>query len=324
MLLLLAGTANGDRVKDLNMPSWTTVTVGVADLDEALALWVDDFGFSVLERRSGPDSSLARLWSIDDDDIVAQALVHSRDSRYGMLHLVEFADPGKPVREGVQVFDSLPKNLDLYVTDMPARIEALRAAGRDFRNAEFSEVSAPNGITFREMHMPGHDKINIVLLEILGGEIKAPPGDFAGVGPLILIVDDAEAEKAFYKEIIGLEKLSDNLLDGPEIEKMIGLPRGAALDVSIWGKADRPFGQIEVIEYRGVDGNNLYSRARPKSLGVLHVSYESANLAAVRRHLDSRRIEFSEYGEVDTVFGRGSALSFYSPAGFRIEVHERR
>ena len=68
----------------------------------------------------------------------------------------------------------LPKNLDIYVTDMPQRIDALKAAGRTFRNENFSEVTAPNGITFREIHMPGHDLINIVLLEILGGDMVVP------------------------------------------------------------------------------------------------------------------------------------------------------
>ena len=102
-----------------------------------------------------------------------------------------------------------------------------------------------------------------------------------------MIVDDAADEKRFYDNFIGLDKLSDNVLEGPSIEKMIGLPPGAALDVSIWGKADQPYGQVEVIEYRGVDGNNLYSRATPKSLGILHVSYEAPRLTPIRRLLDA-------------------------------------
>ena len=154
--------------------------------------------------------------------------------------------------------------------------------------------------------------------------MTVPSGEFSGVGPLILIVDDANSEKAFYRDIIGLDLLSDNILDGPEVEKMIGLPKGAALDVSIWGRAGYPFGQIEVIDYRGVDGASLYTRARPKSLGILHVSYEAKSLEPIRRRLDDRRIEFSEYGEIDTLYGTGPVIAFLSPAGFRIEVHQRR
>jgi len=322
-VLLTIFAERGHSVDTLKLSSWTTVTVGVADLDEALRLWVDDFGFALLRKHSGPDESLAGLWAIDASDIARQALVGTPGSDLGMLHLVEFTNPGPPVRSGARVFDSLPKNLDIYVSDMPARLASLRAAGRAFRNEKFSEVTAPNGITFREMHMPGHDLINIVLLEILGGDMVVPDRAFAGVGPLILIVDNAEQEKEFYREVVGLKKLSDNILDGPDIEKMIGLPPGAALDVSIWGRSDQPFGQIEVIEYRGVEGNNLYSRAKPKSLGILHVSYATSRLAPVRRLLDARRIEFSEHGPVSTLYGSGPVISLRSPAGFRIEIHER-
>ncbi len=313
----------GNAMENTDLSSWTAVTVGVADLDEALGLWVGDFGFVVAERRSGPDAALASLWSIDAADIARQALVRTSGSTLGMLHFVEFVDPDPPVRAGARVFDSVPKNLDVYVTDMPARLEALAAGGRGFRNERYSEMTAPNGVTFREMHMRGHDRINVVLLEILGGDMTVPGGEFAGVGPLILIVDDAAAEKAFYRDIIGLDLLSDNLLEGSEVERMIGLPPGAALDVSIWGRKGRPFGQIEIIDYRGVEGGNLYPRAQPKSLGILHVAYETRNLAPLRRRLDDRRIEFSEHLSVSTLLGKGPAISFASPAGFRIEIHER-
>ncbi len=304
-------------------PSWTAVTIGVADLDQALELWIDDFGFDVVGRRAGPDRALAALWSIDAGDISRQALVRTPDADYGMLHLVEFVDPAPPVRAGARVFDAVPKNLDIYVTDMPTRLAALAGSGRSFINDNFSEIAAPNGITFREMHMPAHDLINVVLLEILGGEIVVPTGEYSGVGPLILIVDDARAEKAFFRDLVGLDLLSDNVLDGPEIEKMIGLPPGAALDVSIWGRNGWPLGQIEIIDYRGVDGDNLYPRARPKSTGILHVSYETPSLDSIRRKLDTGRIEFSEYGPVTTLYGSGPVLSVRSPAGFRVEFHER-
>lgn len=308
----------------LELTSWAAVTVGVADLDAALELWVGDLGFSIVGRRDGADRDLANLWSIEPFDIRRQALLRSAGSSHGMLHLVEFDDPDPPVRAGAQVFDSLPKNLDVYVVDMPARLAELRASGRSFRNDTFSEVTAPSGVTFREMHMPVHDEINVVLLEVVGDRAAVRDGGFAGVGPLIVVVDDATPEREFYADIMGADKLTDNILEGPEIERMVGLPPGAGLDVSIWGRSDEPFGQIEIIEYRGVDGDNRYARARPKSLGVLHVSYLAPSLDPMRRTLDQHRIEFGEHGVVDTLYGRGAVMSFHTPAGFRIELHERR
>ena len=308
----------------LRLSSWTAVTVGVADLDDALQLWVRDMGFSIAARRDGPDADLAALWSIEPDDIRRQALLRSQGASVGMLHLVEFAEPDPPVRAGARVFDSLPKNLDVYVVDMPARIEELKDAGRRFRNSAYSEVTAPSGVTFREIHMPVHDDINVVLLEVLGDDSTVTGGGFAGIGPLIIVVDSARDEREFFAQVIGADKLTDNILEGPEIERMVGLPPGSGLDVSIWGRSEQPLGQIEIIEYRGVEGVNRYARARPKSLGVLHVSYAVPALGPVRRLLDQQRVEFSEYSPVDTLYGRGAVVSLYSPAGLRIELHERR
>ncbi len=302
------------------MTPFSTVTVGVASLDEALDLWAGTFGLSVAERRDGPDEALARLWDIEALDISRQALVTTPGETVGRLHLVEFVDPDPPVRAGAAVFDSCPKNLDVYVRDMPAQFAALKAAGTAFRNDTYSDVTAPNGIRFREIHMPAHDAINVVLLELVGKAMTFSDAGYAGIGPLITIVPDAAAEKAFYQGVIGLDILSDNILAGPEIEKMVGLPPGAALNVSIWGKAGVDLGQIEIIEYQGVRGADLYPRARPKALGILHVTYHVAELDALLNRLKAAGTSCEGHGRVDTLAGVGETVSFRTPSGFRIEA----
>jgi catechol 2,3-dioxygenase-like lactoylglutathione lyase family enzyme len=303
--------------------AFSSVTVGVADMDGARLLWVDTFGMEVVADLQGPDAGIARLWGIEADDIAQQLLLRTGNSRYGMLHLVEFESPDPPVRRGAAVFDQCPKNLDIYVDDLPKRVAELKAAGRSFRNDNYSEVTAPNGITFREIHMPAHDDINVVLLQVIGRDYPFSAQGYAAVGPLITIVGDADAEKQFYQDVFGLQILSDNVLDGPEIERMVGLPPGAALDVSIWGREDQPMGQMELIDYRGVDGNNLYPLAKPKALGILHITYVTDDLLSFKAHLDGLGIGWSSYGRVDTLMGSGEAISVVSPAGLRIDVQER-
>ena len=63
------------------------------------------------------------------------------------------------------------------------------------------------------------------------------------------------------------------------------MPPGSGLDVSIWGRADNDFGDIEIIEYQGVRGRNLYPLARPKALGVLHISYIVSDATELRTRL---------------------------------------
>ena len=305
-----------------HIDAWRSVAVGVADLDDAMRLWVDTFGFDIAAERAGPDPELARLWGIRPTDISRQVLLRTRGQEVGLVHLVEFNEPDAPVREGADVFDLVPKNLDIYVDDMPRRVEELKSSGRTFRTATFSEVTAPDGTAFREIHMPSHDAINIVLLEVIGKQRPFTANGFGGIGPLIYIVPDAPTEKRFVADVLGLDKLNDNLLKGPEIERMVGLPPGAGLDVSIWGREGNDFGDIEVIEYQGVRGRNLYPRAVPKSLGVLHISYVVGDAAALRDRATKAGADVVSHGEFSTLAASGNVFSFATPAGLQIYFYE--
>ncbi|MEM7610608.1 MAG: hypothetical protein AAF270_02945, partial [Pseudomonadota bacterium] len=272
--------------------SWTTVSVGVADMQNACQLWVNAMGLEIVAERAGPDADLADLWQLAADDITAQLLLATPGQHTGQLHLVEFAEPALPIRHNAEVFDWVAKNLDIYVNDMPARIAELQAAGFEFRNEDFSEVTAPNGVRFREIHLPAHDGVNVVLLEILGESQPLTDAGFGAVGPLITIVPDAARERAFFASLLGLHQLSSNVLDGPEIETMIGLPQGAALDVSIWGNPDNPMGEVEIIEYQGTQGSDLYARAIGKATGIRQIRYHQPDAGQVAAHLTQHAVAF--------------------------------
>lgn len=302
------------------MHSWHLVTVGVADLAAAEALWRDTFGLECVAERAPGDPALARLWNLQPGHIGPQRVYATPGQRTGRLHLVEFPEPDPPVREGADAFDLAPKNLDIYVDDLPAREAALRAAGHAFPAGRHSEVTAPDGTRFRELHMPSHDAINVVLLQILGTARPVTAAGFGAIGPLIVTVSDAAAERAFAADVLGLGKLSDHRLGGPEIEAMIGLPRGATLDVSIWGHAEAPFGQLEIIEYGGTAGVDRYPRARAPATGILQVRYHVDDIAPVIARLDRGGTNHAHHAEVDLIDGRGDLLRFASPAGLVIDV----
>lgn len=298
-------------------------TVGTADLDQALAFWTGHFAFEVVARRDGADADLAGIWDLAAGDISRQALVKTPTANVGALHLVEFARPAPPVRRGAQVFDQLPKNLDLYVRGMAQRFRQLQAEGIAFRSEPVTSPG-PDGLVFGEVHLAGPDDTNVVLLEIIG------PGydtcfnrkGFAGIGPLITIVPQLAAEEAFYTGILGMAITLDLRLAGPVIEKMIGLPAGAALLLKVYGDPAQPLGRIEVIEYEGTRGSNLFARARPPALGTLHVTYRIAGLAPLVERLRAAGIAVTNHGYRRLLYGAGRVMSFHSPAGFRIEVQE--
>jgi len=303
---------------------WHHVTVGVKDLEVALQQWIGQMGFEIRSQREGPDAGLAALWQIKPDDIERQAIVGTPGADLGMVHLVQFHNPDPPVREGADVFDLVPKNLDVFVENMPVQFKDLTAAGASFRTDTYSDVTTPSGTRFMEIHMHGHDKTNLVLVDTPNS--KRPhytAKGFSGVVQLITIAPDAEQEEVFYVQALGLDAHSKNYLKGPEIEKMVGLPPGAALDIRILGGGNAKFGLMEVVDYHGVEGVNRYPLAKPKALGTLHVSYFLDDLAPLQQRLTAFGTVFEKHESTDTLFGSGPSISFQTPAGLRIEAHLR-
>ena len=50
----------------------------------------------------------------------------------------------------------------------------LTKQGVVFRNEHYSEAVSPDGVHFREIHLAGHDDINIVLLQVIGVIRRSP------------------------------------------------------------------------------------------------------------------------------------------------------
>ncbi len=304
------------------MMPWSHLVVGVADLSIVLDLWVNEFGFEVVQRKSGNDSGFAGLWDLEAHDIVDQALVRSPGLNSGMVHFVQFNNPDEPVRKGAEVFDCCPKNLDIFVDDLPQKFAHFSKKGWQFRSDNFSEVKTDSGIVFREIHIPSHDDINIVLLQIVGESRVYNPRGFAGIGPAISVVPDAQLEAEFYQATLGLHLAYENYLDGPEIEKMVGLPTGAGLDIKILGHPEIDCGRLELVAYRGVQGKNLYPKAKPKALGFLSMFFKAPSLSAIRERLVTAEVDFREHESCTTLFSKGPLLSLEGPSGFQVFVFE--
>jgi catechol 2,3-dioxygenase-like lactoylglutathione lyase family enzyme len=315
-------------VSESGLRAFSHVTIGVASLARAVSFWQDNFGFEPQIEAKGPDPALATLWGIDPDRVSRQAILATPtgsgcQATAGKMHLVEFRNPMPAVREGATAFDLLPKNLDLYTTDMPARFAELEAAGHRFRT-RWAEMPAGEHL-FREVQMPAHDAINVVLIEAIGPGYDTPlsPKGYAGIGPLVTIVPGIDAETVFWRDVLGMTTTLELELAGPVIERTVGLPQGAALRLCVFGDLDEPLGRIEIIEYQQVRGRNLYPQAKPPATGILHVNYQVRDLEPLRARLRAATITFREHGTLSLLFGSGPILSFHSPAGFKVEVQGR-
>ncbi|MDB2644013.1 hypothetical protein N9Y37_06135 [Luminiphilus sp.] len=303
------------------LTAWSWVSIGTSDVAAACHFWVDMLGFECIDRAEGDDPGLRQHWQLTGRQIRRQAMLQSPGAAFGAIHLVEYDTAAATVRQDAAVFDLCPKNLDIYVDDLPLRMAELTARGVRFRNEQYSEAVSPDGVHFREIHLAGHDDINIVLLQIMGGDALPTSSGFYGVGPLVCIVNDPAAEKAFYRDVMGLALTHDNILAGPEIEQMIGLPAGCALEVSIWAQIGQSLGEVELVTYQGTQGANRYPRAVPGARGVTHLNWWVEDMAAWKDHLVQLNVPFNRSRLSGRLMQSRESVRLHSPAGLSIEVH---
>jgi hypothetical protein len=300
--------------------SLAQLVIGVADIGLVRGLWVARFGFEIVAACRGPDAALEKLWGLRDGQVEAQLLLRTPGATTGWLHFVQFADPAPPVRRGASPTDYCPKNIDVNCVDMPARRAELLSDGVCFRS-NISEYQIGDIVT-REVQAPVHDDINLVLIEVFDWPIKLSSLHYGGVTSFVLAIPDLDAESQFYRDALGLDILHEHRVAGKAIEAMIGLPPGGALNLRIMGSEQQFYGRLELIEYEGLPGRNLFPAAHPPALGSLHGRFQTDDLEGLVKHLRSGNIEVREYGEVDMLFGQCRVVSLKSPAGFGIEIFE--
>ncbi len=296
------------------------ITIGVADLDDALKLWSGRFGLDIIVRQTGPDTGLGILWDVPADRIADQALVGTPGAGAGWLHLVQFDRPDPPVRRGASTTDLGPKSLDVHCRDMPARYAELESDGYRFR-APISEYEVGD-LRAREAQMPAHDDTNVVLIEVFGWDIRLSDSGYGAVTSLVVIVPDTEVEGAFYAELFDLDELMHHRITGPAIEQAVGLPKGSALIMRLMGRETEMFGRMELIQYEGLTGTDRFPRAKAPALGTLHCRFQVDSVEAVIERAGRAGAAVRHYGSIQTIFGSSRAAAVNSPAGLRVEVFE--
>jgi catechol 2,3-dioxygenase-like lactoylglutathione lyase family enzyme len=299
---------------------WHVATIGVANLDLALAFWIDEVGYSIVATSTGTDYGLSQQWSLPPESFKRQALIGYADVIYGRLHLIEMQTPGVSVRSDAKVYDTCLKNIDIYVCDIESRILALHNAGYATHSNSHSEITTADGTRFREMHINIHDDINLVLLELPDQPMSFNNRGFGAIGPLISIVSDVDAEKHFYSAVLGLDMLTDNFFEGEEIERMIGLPSGAGLDVSIWGRPGQCDAQLEMVQYAGIKGEDRFPRSKLPNCGLHQICFCIQGVEHIIAAAQRNSANVVHLGRIETLVGNGECCSIYTPAGLRIDL----
>ena len=301
-----------------------TIIVGVQNIDEAIELWVNQFGLDIVSEREGIDADLSRLWQLEDDEITKQALLATPKIDVGKIHLVQFKNPSTAVRQNANATDLGPKNLDVTCLDLPSKYDELIKMGYQFRSEYVGYKIESIGADVLEVQMPGHDHTNIIFVEQLGEKIQLSKRGYGGITSLVTIVSELDEETDFFMDIFSLKEALSEDLFGEHVEKMIGLPKGGGLRLNLLegDEIDR-YGRVELVAYIGAEKqDDLYKIANPPALGTLHCVFRVEDIDSIKNKLRNRSVSFKEHGLLDLIYGKGEIISFRSPAGLRIEVQQ--
>lgn len=301
-----------------------TIIVGVQNIDEAIELWVNQFGLDIVSEREGIDADLSRLWQLEDDEITKQALLATPKIDVGKIHLVQFKNPSTAVRQNANATDLGPKNLDVTCLDLPSKYDELIKMGYQFRSEYVGYQIESIGADVLEVQMPGHDHTNIIFVEQLGEKIQLSKRGYGGITSLVTIVSELDEETDFFMDIFSLKEALSEDLFGEHVEKMIGLPKGGGLRLNLLegDEIDR-YGRVELVAYIGAEKqDDLYKIANPPALGTLHCVFRVEDIDSIKNKLRNRSVSFKEHGLLDLIYGKGEIISFRSPAGLRIEVQQ--
>jgi len=145
---------------------------------------------------------------------------------------------------------------------------------------------------------------------------------YGGVTSFVVTVSDTGTEGGFYATLFNHDVLLEHRITGPEIEAVVGLPPGAALDMRVLGDDDNLFGRIELVAYEGLAGDDLFPAARPPATGSLGARFRVADLAQWQRRAEAMQLDVTDHGTVELLYGQVRLAAVHTPAGLYVEVFQ--
>lgn len=274
-------------------------TVGVSDLDKALALFRDGMALKV-EAQGSLSESLLAAWGLPANTQARYAELSCKGYPIGRLRLVQYTpEATQRVRldhggSGGDVgTDVGPKALDFYVadpiTDSVQRIESL---GYKFRSPPVKHQIADS--ISEECLFSGPDGVPILIMvghRHAASSLRAgsPDGPFSEIPTISVVAGDLAATRRFYGEGLGLETVTD--AETPDeyrdlVDDLTGVPQGTRIHFLMYVEPDEPSGKILLVHFFDQTGKRLEQRAGPGKLGFSLLTHDCDDLDALQQRLE--------------------------------------
>ena len=313
--------------------AWQEAVVSVRDLDAVAAFFEQVAGYETIGGGT-VDSGMLAYYRLPAAASARYRLLRKPGTTAGYLRLLRFDNVRQqPIRIGARAWDTggffslmtRGRNLGLLYD------EALAMGW----HAESEPVQFDFGdIKLRNVVLKGPDGINIAVYERITPPLANWPAFDRLTQPFnaMQMVRDADAAYAFYKEVLGFEVFwRGDYLDPAPATNNFGIPQNLVTEVprrtAIMYPVPGETGRVEVMQFQGLDGRDVSSRAVPPNLGILSLRFPVGDLDARQRAIKAggvgayyrpARLALPPYGDV-TMFGvrspDGALIEFFEQAG---------
>ena len=303
-------------------------TISVADFDESVNFYRDQFGYDVAFQTELKDDVWRRLWRLPPNTTAQVAILRSSGSETGAFRIVKFSPTSKIlIRVPYRPLETSFVGCDMPTRDVVGRFTALTGQGWAAVSSvlTFASPKLTKPVTVAVIIGPTGERLPLVSLTALQNDPKYSQvfKEHAPIYIAFQTTEDIERDTSLYTSL-GLPVVRDRNFQIPELNRAIGIAEDAqwrSLQVS---HPDETFGRVGLVQYLNKSVRNISDRSDPPNLGLCMLSFRTRHMAetlarlkrtAARIMCGPTRVQNGLYGgsEVMTVKQpNGGWLEFYS------------
>jgi len=326
MVSLILASCISSSGKAVNVSELKSVVISVEDLDASVKFYSEVLGFKKLAEVEMRGEAIGKLLGVAKGTSARIVVVGREGAEAGMVRLVQFTPrPHRLAHQDVKLWDLGVCYLHVNVDDVDRRYQELQTRGFAFLGPP-TEWKAEQNRTVREALFHGPDGLIIDLLHFETGSSERDEKHprYSEIINSAQVVPDIDSALAFYRDILGLVVLKDQVPGNKQLDSQLQFPPGTRIRVVHLGSGHRPTGRIELVQFLNVKGRDL--TARPPSIGLFMLSFAVEDIEQLTEDLRKKNIVVTcpptQIGSI--LYGKRKVATAQAPNGLLVEFVEAK
>ena len=265
------------------------IFVSVRDMDESLAFYRDWVGMEVVAEQHLDSEKIRHLWNLTSG-IRARAVFLKNEEQPTMLELIEFQPPSKrAIRQGARHWDYGFYDTGFMVKDLDKTYQDLIGKGFTFVSPPISYK--PDWTTFnvKEAILIGPNDMPVAHIELLTSPEVDIKRDYGRLSHVAQMVEDMDEVIRFYRDILGLQLISDVSVSRGLVDDVLTLPPGTDVRLAFVRKENSQYAGVEFLAF-SLKGKSLASAAKPPNFGLFMISFETNDLSGLMEQCKNEKV----------------------------------